>query len=271
MLLTIIAVAYAFATALQMGTHAARLAGVRTKRVATGLTLFNLFGTTGRFLAFIYMPLIGALADNARAANAPGAFAWDMRMAMFAATVGTLLGGLALPWATRLLERGIASFERRGSLLAAIAQVGNPRTFVSVFGDFRPPTPGMLRYSPSAIPKGFLWWNIVVMAFWVAGPLASYYAGVLTPTLIATAISLSGLITGVSTLTLTYIVDPAAALITDQTATGARPESDLKAAILYMVATTAIGTLLAQLLLDPAAHLISYAAGVIHNVHLHIR
>ncbi|HXM19444.1 MAG TPA: DUF2837 family protein [Candidatus Tumulicola sp.] len=270
MLLAVIVVAYAFATALQMGTHAARLAGVRTKRVATGLTLFNLFGTTGRFLAFIYMPLIGALADQARNASDLSRFAGDLRATMLAATAGTLLGGLAIPWATRLLERGIVSFERRGSLLAAVLQVFKPRTFVSLFRDFRAPRPAMLRYSPARLPKAFLWWNIVVMAFWVAGPLSSYYAGVLTPSLQLTAVSLSGLITGVSTLTLTYIVDPTAALITDQVATGARPESDLKAAILYMVVTTAVGTLLAQALLDPAAHLISYAAGVIHNVHLQL-
>jgi Alternate to MurJ len=270
LLLAVILVAYAFATALQMGTHAARLSGVRTKRVATGLTLFNLFGTTGRFLSLFYMPLIGSLADHARAANAPGNFAWDMRATMFAATAGTLLGGLAIPWATRLLERGIASFERRGSLLAAIAQPFKPRTFLSVFSDFRLPTPTMLRYSPAPLPKGFLWWNIVVMAFWVAGPLASYFAGVLTPKFAITAVSLSGLITGVSTLTLTYIVDPTAALITDQAATGVRPESDLKAAILYLVITAAVGTLLAQALLEPAAQLIAYAAGVLNSAHLHI-
>ena len=64
--LVIAAVLYMFAQALQMGTGAARLAGVRTKRVATGLTLFNLFATTGRLLSLFYAPLLSSLTDHAR-------------------------------------------------------------------------------------------------------------------------------------------------------------------------------------------------------------
>src|SRR5260370_1757664 len=88
------ALLYMFATALQMGTNAAWLAGVRTKRVATGLTLFNLFGTTGRFLNLFYLPLIGSLADRAGAAHDPGQFDYAMRWVMGAATVGIILGGM---------------------------------------------------------------------------------------------------------------------------------------------------------------------------------
>ena len=269
--LIITALLYMFATALQMGTNAARLAGVRTQRVATGLTLFNLFGTTGRFLALFYMPLIGRLADQARAV--PGAtaqFDYDMRFIMAAATAGTILGGVLVPWATRLLERGITSFERRGSLLSAIGQVFRPSVALSVLRDFRLPRLSMLRYSPKNLPKQFLIWNVLVMAFWVAGPLAAYYAGVLAPMYALTAVSLSGLITGVSTLTLTYIVDPSAALITDQGAHNIRPESDVKAMILYLVITAVIGTMLAQLLLVPAADIISTVANWLNNAHLHL-
>lgn len=264
------ALLYMFATALQMGTNAARLAGVRTKRVATGLTLFNLFGTTGRFLSLFYMPLIGSLADKAGALHNPSQFDYDMRWVMGAATIGTIAGGALIPWATRLLERGIGSFERRNSLLHAIVQVFRPSVALSVLREFRLPRPSMLRYSPSRLPTAFLVWNVVVLAFWVAGPLASYYAGVLEPSYRLTAVSLSGLITGISTLTLTYIVDPTAALVTDQTAHGIRPESDLKAMILYLVITALIGTLLAQLLLVPAADIISFAAKWVNNAHIHI-
>ncbi len=118
--LSVTALLYMFSTALQMGTNAARLAGVRTKRVATGLTLFNLFATTGRFLSLFYMPLIGSLADKSERLQDPNIFRDDMRFVMAASTVGILLGGALVPWATRLLERGIVSFERRHSLLRAV-------------------------------------------------------------------------------------------------------------------------------------------------------
>jgi hypothetical protein len=267
--LLITALLYMFATALQMGTNAARLAGVRTKRVATGLTLFNLFGTTGRFLNLFYLPLIGSLADKAGARHDPSIFDYDMRFVMVFATLGTILGGLLVPWATRLLVRGIGSFERRGSLLQALAQLFRPSVLVSVLRDFRLPTPAMLFYSPARLPKSFLVWNIVVMAFWVAGPLGAYYAGVLEPNFRLTAASLSGLITGVSTLTLTYIVDPTAALVTDQAAHGVRPESDVKAMIFYLVLTAVIGSVVAQLLLVPAADIIGAAAKWVNDAHVH--
>src|SRR5690348_5684760 len=212
-----------------MGTGAARLAGVRAGRVATGLTLFNLFATFSRLLSLFYMPLIAALADRALDRRDPAEFEGEVRVIIFAATIGAIIGGLLLPTAARLLERGIRSFERRGSVVGAMAQLFVPRTAVSALGEFRVPRSSMLSYSPNALPKGFLIWNVVVMGFWVTGPLAAYYAGVLLHSSMATAISLSGLITGVATVTLTLIVDPTAALITDQAAAGKRPIDDLKA------------------------------------------
>ena len=258
--LPIAALLYMFAQALQMGTGAARLAGVRAGRVATGLTLFNLFATFSRLLSLFYMPLIAALADRALDRRDPAEFEAEVRIIILAATAGAVIGGLALPTAARLLERGIHSFERRGSVLAAMGQLFVPRTAVSAVGEFRVPRMGMLAYSPKALPKAFLLWNVVVMGFWVTGPLSAYYAGVLLHSSMATAISLSGLITGVATVTLTLIVDPTAALITDQAASGKRPIEDLKAMLAYLVVTTVVGTLLSQLLLDPAAGVIATVA-----------
>jgi len=267
--LVLVAVLFMFAQALQMWSGAARLAGVRTRRVATGLTLFNLFATTGRLLALVYMLFIGSLADHARASHDPHLFAGEMRVVMLAAAVGAVLGGALLPSATRLLQRGIQSFERTGTLVGSLARLGRPAVMISAFGEFVAPTPSMLRHSPATLPKAFLWWNIVVMAFWVTGPLAAYDAGVLVPAYFGTAVAASGLITGVATITLTLIVDPTAALITDQAAHGLRPESDVKAMLIYIVITAFVGMLLAQLLLHPAALVIAAVAQFLnsHGVH----
>ena len=254
--LIIAAVLYCGAQALQMGTGAARLAGVRSRRVATGLTLFNLFATTSRMLNLLYAPLMGALIDVSRRLGDVGGFERDVRVIIAAATVGTLIGGALTPTFAVLLRRGIGSFERHGSLVWAIGQLARPSTFRSAAAEFRMPHPRMLRYSAAHLPRGFLYWNVVVMAFWVAGPLSAFYAGVIDPKVTGTALLLSGLITGVATITLTLVVDPTAAVITDQAALGMRPESDIKAMLLYLVASAAAGTVLAQLLLRPAAELI---------------
>lgn len=254
--LAIAAVVYCFAQALQMGTGAARLAGVRAKRVATGLTLFNLFATSSRMLNLVYAPLMGALIDISRRLGDVAGFERDLRVIIAAASVGTVLGGILTPTFAVLLQRGIGSFERRGSLVWAMSRLVVPATFRSAVMQFRRPAVRMLRYSPASIPKGFLYWNVVVMAFWIAGPLSAFYAGVIDSKVTGTALLLSGLITGVATITLTLVVDPTAAVITDQTALGIRPESDIKAMLLYLVLSAVIGTLLAQAVLRPAAELI---------------
>lgn len=264
--LVLVSVLYAGAQALMMGTGASRLAGVRTKRVATGLTLFNLFATTGRLLSLFYQPFIGVLVDNAKNAHNPMQFEWNARIIMGAATVGAVIGGALTPTATRLLQRGILSFERRGSLLQTLGRLGRPSVLVSAVGEFSMPGLSALRYSPQNLPKTFLWWNVIVMAFWLAGPLSAAEAAVLAPKFAVTAVYLSGLITGVATLTLTLIVDPTAALITDQAAIGIRTEYDVKAMLLYLIVSGIAGTLLSQLLLFPAAHLIAWAAQLL-NAH----
>ncbi|MDQ2818012.1 MAG: lipid II flippase Amj family protein [Candidatus Eremiobacteraeota bacterium] len=268
--LIVAALLYMCAQALQMGTGAARLAGVRTQRVATGLTLFNLFATTGRLLSLVYQPLIATLADHARAVRGGGAgFEHDMRLLMLAATLGAIIGGALIPTAALVLQRGIGSFERSGSLVRAMSRLGRPSVIGSVIAEFRMPRPAMLTLSARALPKGFLIWNMIVLAFWVTGPLAALDAGVLSPQAAVTAVSLSGLITGVATITLTLIVDPTAALITDQAAIGVRPEQDVKAMLLYLVLTAVIGTLLSQLLLHPAAALIAAVARFLYGGPFH--
>ncbi|MBC5823503.1 MAG: DUF2837 family protein [Candidatus Eremiobacteraeota bacterium] len=264
--LIVAALLYMCAQALQMGTGAARLAGVRTQRVATGLTLFNLFATTGRLLSLVYQPLIATLADHARAlpGGAP-AFEREMRIVMLFATFGAALGGALIPTAAVVLQRGIGSFERSGSLVRAMSRLARPSVIGSVIAEFRMPRPAMLGLSARALPKGFLVWNMIVLAFWITGPLAALDAGVLSPHAAVTAVSLSGLITGVATITLTLIVDPTAALITDQAAIGVRPEHDVKAMLLYLVLTAIVGTLLSQLLLHPAAALIAAVARFLYD------
>jgi hypothetical protein len=267
--LALAAILYVFVQTLQMGTGAARLAGVRSRRVATGLTLFNLFATTSRMLNLIYAPLMGALIDISRRSGDVSGFERDLRVIIGAATVGTLLGGALTPTFAVLLQRGIASFERSGSLVGSILRLGRPVTFASALAEFRVPRSSMLRYNPGGLPKAFLFWNVIVMAFWVAGPLSAFYAGVIDGRVTGTALLLSGLITGVATVTLTLVVDPTAAVITDQAALGMRPESDIKAMLLYLVLGAFVGTLLAQLVLWPAAHIIVAVARflVSHGYH----
>lgn len=48
-----------------IAAYAARLAGVQTKRIATSISLFNLFVTTGRLANLFMLLFVGPLSDQA--------------------------------------------------------------------------------------------------------------------------------------------------------------------------------------------------------------
>src|ERR1700755_3168065 len=94
--------------ALQIGAYAARYAGVKTGRIATAISLFNLVMTASRLATLIVTPALGGLAD-ATANNAlrehlatvpdhfVDVFAAQLRLVVFAGTIGTTVGLMLMP------------------------------------------------------------------------------------------------------------------------------------------------------------------------------
>jgi len=92
--------------AATVGAYAARIAGVSTKRIAISISLFSLFVTASRLANLFYAPLLGTISDRtgnavARAIAAGSAqlaaptvsqFEFQLRLIVFAGTLGTLVG-----------------------------------------------------------------------------------------------------------------------------------------------------------------------------------
>jgi hypothetical protein len=72
-----------------------------------------------------------------------------------------------------------------------------------------------------------------------------------------TATGLSGLVNGIGTIAFSLFIDPTTALIVDQTVRDERPRKDVAAMIFWLIVTAFLGTLLAQLILFPAAEYIA--------------
>jgi len=87
---------------------------------------------------------------------------------------------------------------------------------------------------------------------------------VIRPEVARTALSASGLVNGVATISFALIVDPTSAYIVDQAAKGEKTIDDVKSMVLYLGTTAVIGTLLSQVLLVPAAFFIGGAANLIN-------
>ena len=262
--------------AIQIGAYAARLAGVRTGRVATSISLFNLFVTASRLATMVYTLMLGPLADRAgnavkaaAAADVPGIqhlFELQLRLIIAAGLVGTILGALLLPMFTYMYVRGVRSFERTRSLPHSLARLFYPRVIIDILKHIRlPSVKEILSFSPRRIPKRLLVFNVVVTGVYAIGVVAAYYASVLAPSVARTAIGTSGLINGIGTVAFTFFVDPTSSIIVDEAVKGERPHEDVKSMVFYLALTAIIGWILSQLILWPSAEAIKVVAHLVNH------
>jgi hypothetical protein len=267
----------AFLQCVQIGAYAARIAGVQTGRVGTSISLFNLFVTASRFANMFYAPILGSIGDQAAKMleHNPGLtnleiaqFGWQMRTIVFAGSFGTIVGALLLPAFVYLFVRGVASFERSGSIPRALLRLFDPRVWFDVIRQVRFPSPALLgQFSLAHLPMKLLVGNVVVTGIYAIGVVASYYASLIQPEVARTALSASGLVNGIATISFALIVDPTSAFLVDQAAKGERPVEHIRSMVFYLALTAIVGTLLSQLILYPAAILIGDAAKVLNVVH----
>ncbi len=261
--------------ALQVGAYAARLAGVRTGRIAISISLFNLFATASRLATLIYTLMLGPLADRAgnavrlhhdAVATIQHTFELQLRLIIVAGTVGTLLGSLLLPTFTYVYVRGVRSFERTRSLPHSLARLFYPRVIVDIIRHIRVPSWSEIRsFSPRHIPKRLLIFNILVTGVYAIGVVAAYYASVLDIAVARTAIGISGIINGIGTIAFTLFVDPTSSMIVDEAVKGERPHEEVKSMVFYLALTAIIGWMLSQLILWPSAEIIKVVAHIVNH------
>ncbi|HEV2261279.1 MAG TPA: DUF2837 family protein [Candidatus Rubrimentiphilum sp.] len=266
--------------AIQIGAYAARLAGVRTGRIATSIALFNLFVLASRLATLVYTLMLAPLSDRAGNAvkslilhHAPVAsvtqvqqlFELQLRLIVVAGTAGTVLGGLLLPMFTYLYVRGVRSFERTKSIPHSLWRLFDPRVIVQVFAHIRVPHyREIFAFSAHNIPMRLLISNVVVTAVYAIGVVAAYYASVIDINVARTAVTTSGIINGIGTVAFTFFVDPTSSMIVDEAAKGERPVKEVQSMVFYLALTAIVGWLVSQALLWPAAWIIAQVAHLVN-------
>lgn len=262
-----------------IGAYAARLAGVQTHRIATSISLYNLFMTVGRlatlFSVFFIAPLSDAAGNAASQLQGTGdlavwqhVFEWQLRLIVLAGTLGMLIFAILLPMFTYLFRRGVRSFEQRGSVPHAVAQLLKPRNVGEVLRSEHLPTFAQLRsFDWRSVPKRLLISNILVTGVYSIGVQAAFLASVLDPGVARTATSLSGVINGIGTILFTLFVDPTSSMITDQAIHGHRSVEEVRTMVFYLSLTAIVGSLLSQIIFVQAALVIEYVARFANVVH----
>ncbi|HOV78990.1 MAG TPA: lipid II flippase Amj family protein [Bacillota bacterium] len=269
-------------------SYAVRISGVRTRRLATAISLFNVIFLLATTANTFQAPLLSSIVE--RAINAGQAQAGarlpaeqliyqpayrvqlavlerDIRLVIAAATVGTLAGASMIPSFVNIFVRATYVFEETGSVPKMIGMfLFSPRRIVKLTGRVRVTRKNPFKLAAArgpAIPKTFLALNIVVTGVFTTGVVSSLYAGALFPSYRTTAALLTAVVNGVATVLSATVVEPAAASITDQALRGDRGEGDVSQMTLYLTVTRFLGTILAQLIFLPASHLIKYVASLL--------
>ena len=194
---------------------------------------------------------------------------WKIHIIIFATTIGTALGALLTPTFVRIFTRMIEVFEEVKTLPRVAFYMLNPRRWMHLPRYFSNPftsrTMGYIK-GFNRLPMDFVFFQVLVTGFYTVGVLSTIFAAALHPELRATAVTLSGIVNGIATFLLFILVDPPAAMITDQCIIGKRPITDVKIMNTYLVAARFVGTIIAQFLLYAMASWVILVADYVNTI-----
>lgn len=239
-------------------SYSVRLGGIRTRQLALALSLFNSIALISRTANTLQAPLVGKLVGVHL--GRPGVLAGALRLVIASASAGTLIGIIFAPTFLSLFVRAIRALARRGSIPAFLFECMAPAKLRSIPRSVRLPDRRLItRIKPDGIPMQLVLLNVVITAIYTTGVLSAAYAAALVPPTKAIAASLSsGLVNGVATVLFTVLVDPRAAVITDQAMRGEIEVRVADTLVAYLIGSKFAGTLLAQLVFIPAAWVIAH-------------
>ncbi|MBN1757351.1 MAG: lipid II flippase Amj family protein [Chitinispirillaceae bacterium] len=245
-------------------SYAARMAGVRMRRIAVSFSLFNILVLFSRIANTFQQPLLAKRIETAVAAGIQDIPTIDFRLILIASTVATIAGTLLIPTFQRAFGKLISRFSIDRSLYRVLLY-SFTKTGIRQLKDTIS-IPRTATIQPKQLPPGILpilLVNIAGTGIWTVGVLSSLYAAYLVPELRVTAGSLAAVVNGVATLLMFIVVDPYMSLLTDDVFDIKIGEPSFRSTIVLFAGSRLLGTLFAQLLLVPAAHVIAVIAQIL--------
>lgn len=241
--------------------YAARIAGVRTGRIAMSFALFNVLVLVSRLSNSFLAPLVAKRVENGLALASGSGLEGDFRLLLLAASLGVLVGLLLVPTAQRLFARAIVSVGPRTSLARTLLRGISPGGLRVLRHSIKAPKVESIgKERPKELTWGILAGNAVAQSLLVVGVFASLYAGHLDPEYRVTASQLSAVVNGFATILLFLVIDPHLSVLTDDVVDGTLSEPAFRRTIAWISVSRLVGTLLAQALFLPAAHVIAWIA-----------
>jgi hypothetical protein len=243
-------------------SYASRVSAVVTGRVATAITVYNLFFLVTRLTQQIWNPVLGSVRDYVVNQHLPlELLASSYRVVILGATIGSIVACLLLDTFVEIYNTTVRALDRLGSFERVAWEFRRPAAWAALFRCIRRPTTfGVTIADWRELPHAFLWGNLFVTSVYTIGSIAAIYAGAVTPELSRTTTLMSSVVNGMATITISLIVWPTTALMVDQCVRGERPLRHIYATALFLMVGMLVGTVMSQVLLEPAAWLITQAA-----------
>jgi hypothetical protein len=186
----------------------------------------------------------------------------DFRWLLFSATLATVAGAFLIPTFQRIFSRAVQDFQVHRSMPRLLLHICFKGGLAHIRDSVSVPASSnvtALRAGHS-ISAGTIALNVVAVSLWTVGVFAALYAGYLNPQLRVTSSMLSSIVNGVATILMFVIIDPQLSVMTDDVVEGRLGEPGFRHAIVWLVGSRFAGTLLAQVLLIPAASMIVFVA-----------
>jgi hypothetical protein len=245
--------------------YAARIAGVRTRRIAMSFALFNVLVLVSRTSNAFLGPFLAKRIETRLSEGGGEALLGDFRMILFSATIAVALGIVLVPTGQRLFARAIGYFQEHRSTTKMLLRSATPNGLRTIRDSIAVPNSGLLKElaRPRGVGWGVLLANCLAQALITVGVVASLYAGYLNPEFRVTASQLSAVINGFATILLFAFIDPQLSVMTDDVAEGRVSEPMFRRTIIWISFSRLAGTLLAQALFVPSAVAIAWVANYV--------
>jgi hypothetical protein len=245
-------------------SYSVRIVGIRTGRIAVSFALFNILVLISRTANGFQAPLLASTIErNINAGMGPNLL--DFRLIILSCTISTILGGLLIPTFQRVLSIAVEKFSIYKSVPKVVFYGFTKTGLTSIRENIV--IPSSKNITSIDLKSDFPWkvfiMNVFAVAIVTIGVLSSLYAGYFIPEFRTTASNLSAIINGVATILMFVFIDPFLSVMTDDVVLGKTSEGLFRRYIVYMVFARVLGTLIAQVILIPAAKLISITAGII--------
>jgi hypothetical protein len=171
---------------------------------------------------------------------------------------------IAIPTFQRLFARAIESLGSHRSMLRLLLRGFSLSTLRHLKVSAKVPAKeNVTRLVWRQAPWNMLIYNALASSMLTVGVFASLYAGYMRPELRVTANNLSPVVNAVSTILLFVFIDPYLSLLTDDVVGGRTSEAHFRRCIVMLGSSRLAGTVIAQVVLSPAARLIAAVANVL--------